>query len=280
MALAVLAVVSALSSVAPVPTPAGSPLESSPEALADDGVPPELGIQPADWYSNSTYVPVLMYHYIRVNPDRRDRTGFSLSVTPAMFHAQMDYLARNHFRVLDLQDVVWAMRIQHPLPPRSVVLTFDDGYADFYTAAAPELRRYGFTATSYVVTGFVGRPGYLSWPQISELDHQGFTIGAHTVHHAALGRLPLAQASWEMAQCKATLEAVLGHPVTHLAYPYGSFTSALVRRAQELGFESATSTLTGAWHPGWELWSLHRMRVSGYASLRDFARLVGGPSPN
>ncbi len=280
VAVAVLAVASTLSSVPPVSTPDGSPLGSSPEALADDGIPPELAIQPADWYSNSTYVPVLMYHYIRVNPNPRDRTGFSLSVTPAMFHAQMDYLARNHFRVVGLQDVVWAMRTQHPLPPRSVVLTFDDGYADFYTAAAPELRRYGFTATTYVVTGFVGRPGYLTWPQVSQLDHQGFTIGAHTVHHVALGRLPLAPASWEMAQCKATLEAVLGHPVNHLAYPYGSYTGAVARQARELGFESAASTLPGGWHPGWELWSLHRMRVSGYASLWDFARLVGGPSPS
>jgi peptidoglycan/xylan/chitin deacetylase (PgdA/CDA1 family) len=280
MALGVLALASAFPSVASAPTQAGSPLLSSAPALADDGIPAELAIQPADWYSNSTYVPVLMYHYIRVNPDPRDRTGFSLSVTPAMFHAQMDYLARNHFRVLGLQDVVWAMRTRHPLPPRSVVLTFDDGYADFYTAAAPELRRYGFTATTYVVTGFVGAPGYLTWAQVTELDRQGFTIGAHTVHHAALGRLPLAQASWEMTQCKATLEAVLGHPVTHLAYPFGSFTTAVAARARDLGFESATSTRPGAWHPGWELWSLHRMRVSGYASLWDFARLVGGPSPS
>jgi peptidoglycan/xylan/chitin deacetylase (PgdA/CDA1 family) len=267
-------------SVSPVTAPAATPLQRSAVALADDGIPPELAIQPADWFSNTTYVPVLMYHYIRINPDPRDRTGVALSVTPAMFHAQLDYLARNHFRVLGLQDVVWAMRTQHPLPPRSVVLTFDDGYADFYTAAAPELRRYGFTATTYVVSGFVGRPGYLSWPQISELDHQGFTIGAHTVHHAALGRLPFAQASWEMAQCKASLEAVLAHPVTHLAYPFGSFTGGVSARARELGFESAASTLPGAWHPGWELWSLHRMRVSGYTSLWNFARLVGGPDPS
>jgi peptidoglycan/xylan/chitin deacetylase (PgdA/CDA1 family) len=273
-------VASAIPSVAPVTAPAAAPLRSSAPTLADDGIPPELAIRVADWYGNTTYVPVLMYHYIRVNPDPRDRTGFALSVTPAMFHAQMDYLARNHFRVLGLQDVVWAMRTQHPMPPRSVVLTFDDGYADFYTAAAPELRGYGFTATTYVVTGFVGTPRYLTWPQLTELDRQGITIGAHTVHHAALGRLPLAQASWEMAQSKATLEAVLGHPVQHLAYPYGSFTGPVARRAQDLGFESATSTLTGAWHPGWELWSLHRMRVSGYTSLWDFARLVGGPNPS
>jgi peptidoglycan/xylan/chitin deacetylase (PgdA/CDA1 family) len=273
-------VASAIPSVAPVTAPAASALWSSAPALADDGIPPELAVRVADWYGNTTYVPVLMYHYIRVNPDPRDRTGFALSVTPAMFHAQMDYLARNHFRVLGLQDVVWAMRTQHPMPPRSVVLTFDDGYSDFYTAAAPELRSYGFRATTYVVTGFVGTPRYLTWPQITELDRQGFTIGAHTVHHAALGRLALAQASWEMAQSKATLEAVLGHPVQHLAYPYGSFTGPVARRAQDLGFESATSTLAGAWHPGWELWSLHRMRISGYTSLWDFARLVGGPNPS
>ena len=84
-----------------------------------------------------------MYHYIRVNPDPRDRVGFALSVTPAAFHAQMDYLARNHFHVIPLSQAVAAIRTHGPLPSRPVVLTFDDGYADFYTAAVPEMRRTG-----------------------------------------------------------------------------------------------------------------------------------------
>src|SRR6267378_8155126 len=81
--------------------------------------------------TSPTYVPVLMYHYIRFNPDPRDAAGFTLSVTPLAFHAQMAYLARNHFNVIPLSRAVAAIRSHQPLPPRSVVLTFDDGYVDF-----------------------------------------------------------------------------------------------------------------------------------------------------
>ncbi len=123
--------------------------------------------QPASAASASwTYVPVLMYHYIRVNPDPRDRTGFALSVTPAAFHAQMDYLARNRFHVIPLSQAVAAIRTHGPLPSRPVVLTFDDGYADFYTTALPVMRRYGFTATEYVVPNLVGRGSFMTWSQV------------------------------------------------------------------------------------------------------------------
>src|SRR5260370_33351552 len=103
-----------------------------------------------------------MYHYIRVNPNPRDRAGFALSVTPAAFHAQMDYLARNQFHVIPLSQAVAAIRAHAPPPSRPVVLTFDDRYPDFHTTAVPVMRRCGFTATDYVVHGLVGRRSFIS----------------------------------------------------------------------------------------------------------------------
>jgi peptidoglycan/xylan/chitin deacetylase (PgdA/CDA1 family) len=226
-----------------------------------------------------TYVPVLMYHYIRVNPDPRDRAGYALSVTPAMFHAQMDYLARNHFTVIPLSTAVQAIRNHRVLAPRSVVLTFDDGYADFSTLAVPQLRGYGFTATDYVVPGLVGRPSFMTWSQVVQADRLGFTIAAHTMHHVPLARISRASAIAEMSQSKQVLEGMLGHPVIEFAYPYGSFNAYLAGQARAIGFESAASTMPGAWHQPGELWWLDRQRVSGYTSLPSFARLVGGPRP-
>lgn len=249
------------------------------EPLQDDNVPAGLGL-PVWWSAPSTYVPVLMYHYIRVNPNPRDRLGFSLSVTPAMFHAQMQYLAENHFHVIRLSDAVAAIRQHRPLPSRPVVLTFDDGYADFFTAAVPELQRYGFTATDYVVPGFVGNPAYMSWDQIKRADALGFTIAAHTVRHVALARMSRAAALWEMSESKRRLETALGHPVIEFAYPYGSFNGYLAAQARLMGYESAASTIPGAWHQPGELFVLHRQRVGGWTSLYGFARLVGGPRPN
>jgi peptidoglycan/xylan/chitin deacetylase (PgdA/CDA1 family) len=236
--------------------------------------------QPASAASTSwTYVPVLMYHYIRINPDPRDHVGFALSVTPSAFHAQMDYLARNHFNVIPLSQAVAAIRAHGALPSRPVVLTFDDGYADFYTTAVPEMRRHGFTATDYVITNRVGRGSFMTWSQVIASDRLGFTIGAHTVNHVALARYPTSSALWEMSESKRQLQQVLGHPVTEFAYPYGSFNWYLAGRARAMGFESAASTMPGAWHQPRELWWLDRQRVSGWTSLAAFAQLVGGPWP-
>jgi peptidoglycan/xylan/chitin deacetylase (PgdA/CDA1 family) len=244
---------------------------------ADDEAPAGIG-QPAAG-SSSTFVPVLMYHYIRVNPDPRDRTGYSLSVTPANFHIQMEYLARNHFNVLRLDDAVQAIKYGRPLPPRPVVLTFDDGYADFFTAAVPEMRRFGFTGTDYVVPNFVGRGSFMTWDQIRAADAMGFTIAAHTMNHVPLASSAWGRALWEMSQSKRVLESVLGHRVSQFAYPYGSFNVYLAAQARSMGFEAAASTLPGAWHQPGELGWLYRQRVSGWTSIYDFARLVGGPDP-
>ena len=245
-------------------------------------VPLLLGLFPqaASAASRSyTNVPVLMYHYIRVNPDPRDRTGFALSVTPAEFHAQMDYLARNHFNVIPLSQAVAAIRRHLALPPRPVVLTFDDGYADFYTTAVPEMRRYGFTATDYVVPNLIGRGSFMTWSQVIAADRLGFTIGAHTMNHVSLTAVPTWRALAEMSQSKQALQQMVGHPVIEFAYPYGSFSPYLADRARAMGFESAASTMPGTWHEPGELWWLHRQRVSGWTSLAAFAGLVGGPWP-
>jgi peptidoglycan/xylan/chitin deacetylase (PgdA/CDA1 family) len=234
---------------------------------------------PASAGSGWTRVPVLMYHYIRNNPDPRDRAGFALSVTPAAFHAQMDYLARNHFTVIPLSQAVAAIRTHGSLPSRPVVLTFDDGYADFFTTAVPEMRRYGFTATDYVIVNRVGRGSFMTWSQVTAADRMGFTMGAHTMNHVALTSRSTSSALWEMSESKRVLQVVLGHPVTEFAYPYGSFNWYLAGRARAMGFESATSTIAGAWHQPGDLWSLHRQRVSGWTSLPAFAQLVGGPWP-
>ncbi|GAC1482226.1 MAG: polysaccharide deacetylase family protein [Candidatus Dormibacteria bacterium] len=243
------------------------------------GLFPQAALASTRSASAWTYVPVLMYHYVRVNPDPRDRAGFALSVTPATFHSQMDYLARNHFHTVSMARAVAAIRTGQPLPVRSIVLTFDDGYADFFTTAIPEMQRYGFTATDYVAPALIGRPSFMTWSQVVQADRMGFTIAAHTMHHVPLARIQSASALAEMRQSKQVLEGMLRHPVIEFAYPYGSFNRFLAQQARSMGFESAASTVPGAWHQFGELWWLHRQRVGGATSLARFAGLVGGPRP-
>src|ERR1700680_3975184 len=226
-----------------------------------------------------TYVPVLYYHYIRINPNPRDRAGFSLSTPPAVFRAQMRYLADHGFHVISLHEAVVAIKNHSGLPSRPLVLTFDDGYADFFTAAVPILQSYGFTATSFVITGRMGRGGFMTPTQVVAADGMGFTIGAHTVDHVALAAHAAGRATWEMKQSKRTLEDLLGHPVVDFAYPYGSFSQRDMAQAKSLGFETAVSTLSGTLHAASQLFELSRMRIGGGLPLTYFANVVGGPPP-
>jgi peptidoglycan/xylan/chitin deacetylase (PgdA/CDA1 family) len=226
-----------------------------------------------------TYVPILYYHYVRINPNPRDLVGFGLSTPPAAFRAQMQYLQDHAFHVISLHQAVVAIQNHSGLPSRPVVLTFDDGYADFFSAAVPILQSHGFTATSFVVTGRMGWGGYMTPNQIVAADGMGFTIGAHTVDHVALAAQPATRASWEIRQSKLTLEELLGHPVRDFAYPYGSFNSYDLAQAKSLGFETAVSTLPGAWHAAAQLYKLSRMRVGGGLPLTYFAGLLAGPPP-
>lgn len=226
-----------------------------------------------------TDVPILLYHYIRVNPNLRDRVGFSLSTTPALFRQQMQYLADQGFHVISLHQAVDAIRHHTGLPSRPVVLTFDDGYADFFATAVPILLSHGFTATDFVITGRMGWPGFLTPNQVVAADGMGFTIGAHTVDHVALAGCTPARASWEMRQSKLSLETLLGHPVPDFAYPYGSFNAYDMGQANALGFETAVSTISGTVHSAGQLFDLSRRRIGGNMPLTYFAHLVGGPPP-
>jgi peptidoglycan/xylan/chitin deacetylase (PgdA/CDA1 family) len=219
-------------------------------------------------------VPILMYHYIRVNPNPYDRMGFNLSVTPADFAAQMDWLAHNGYHPITLTDLHGYLNGQSGLPSRPVILTFDDGYADFYTTALPILRGHDFTAVAYVVSGFLGRGGYMTAAQVLEADRAGVEIGAHTVDHADLAIQSADGLRYQLTASKQHLEQLLGHPVLSLCYPSGRFTPAVTAAAQNAGYRDATTTRLGSYRSlaGRYLWD--RLRINGGERLDAFARDV------
>lgn len=194
-------------------------------------------------------VPILMYHSISSNASPRFKPS---TVSPETFADHLAYLSQHRYTPVTVTQLVQAMA-QHgeDLPPRPVVLTFDDGYADFYTSAWPALQRYDFTATLYIATGFVGstsrwlqymgegtRP-LLNWTQLSELSAYGIECAAHTHTHPQLDMLPPALARAEIVRSKALLEDHLGQEVSSFAYPYGYYSPRVRRMVQRAGFASA-----------------------------------------
>jgi len=224
-------------------------------------------------------VPILMYHYIRYNPDPRDVLGFNLSVTPSDFAMQMDWLAANGYHPIDFDDLRGYLLGQAVLPERPVVLTFDDGYRDLYTTAYPILRAHGFKAVSYVVSGFVGRSTNVTAEQVLEMDANGIQIGVHTVSHADLTKLSGGGLWHEVYDSKVALEALLGHPVLDFCYPSGRFDDAVVRAVQAAGYLTATTTQPGVVHTAADRYVWTRVRVGGGESLEQLVADLGQPEP-
>jgi peptidoglycan/xylan/chitin deacetylase (PgdA/CDA1 family) len=226
-------------------------------------------------------LPILMYHYVRTPPSMRsDWLGYKLSVSPAVFTTQMDWLSQHGYHPIDFNDVRAYFAGRQPLPANPVVITFDDGYGDLYTTAYPILAAHGFKAVAYIVTGFVGWPHYVSSPQIVQMDNNGIEIASHTVNHADLARSSKASVVRELVDSKRWLEHLLGHPVVDFAYPSGMFNAQVVADVAQAGYDTAVTTMSSVDHSAADRYVWARVRVGGGESLADFATSLGRPMPS
>src|ERR1700729_1950183 len=156
-------------------------------------------------------VPVLMYHEIADAAD----TPSALAVSPDVFAGHLAYLRDAGFNTVTAGELSAILANgTGTLPERPVVLTFDDGYGDFYTQALPLLKRNGFTATLFQTTGWVGKEDeairMMNWRELAEAEQAGIEIGAHTRTHPQLDQLPEKALYEELYASKSALEDNLG----------------------------------------------------------------------
>lgn len=215
-------------------------------------------------------VPILTYHYIANNPNPRDRQRDALSVSPDKFEAQMQYLSQNGYTPITLDTLYGIFNKQTQAPAKPVVLTFDDGYIDFYTNAFPILRRFNFHVVSFIPTGLMGGSYYMNWNQIKEIASSGLvTFEGHTVNHVNLPHLSYVVALKELIDSKNILQANTRYPVNFVAYPNGSTNGRVQAAAQKAGYVGGVGTWYGrAWGPSM---NMPRIKVSGFWSIKDFA---------
>lgn len=212
--------------------------------------------------SPTARIPVVMFHSVSA------RRGDPYCVPPKDFEHEMKWLHDNGYRTLSLDDVYEGLATRTAFPARSVALTFDDGYEDNYTDALPVLRRYGFCATVFIITGDIGKPGYLAAPQILAMERDGVRAECHTVTHRHLSALPPDTQLHELQDSRTVLERLLGRPVYYLAYPYGDHDAETTKLAKELGYRLCFDADGGAGHmddPHMDF-----PRAFGDASLSDF----------
>jgi glycosyltransferase involved in cell wall biosynthesis len=230
------------------------------------------------WQRTVRGVPILMYHAFG-EPDER-ASQFVLPIR--QFARQMAWLKRLNYEVIRLEEYLQYRR-QHQLPPpRSVILTIDDGYAELGTHVYPILRRHGFPATVFLVSDKIGgrndwtedktlfgRP-LLSWAEIKEIDDQTIRFGAHTKTHPILTDISVEQARAEIADSKDDLECALQTPVTTFAYPYGKFDNTIQALVEEAGYLGGCGVESGVNSWSIPLTALRRLEVEGTWSLLRF----------
>jgi peptidoglycan/xylan/chitin deacetylase (PgdA/CDA1 family) len=218
--------------------------------------------------------PILMYHYIRYVDAASDQLGYELSIAPELFDQQMAWLHQQGYTTMRMDAAARCVRGEASCPAKAVALTFDDGYEDAFTTALPVLQRYGLTATFYIISGFVGQPGYMSWEQIGVLRDARMEIGAHTVDHPDLVNEDPSVSEYQIVQSKADLEQHLGINIVSFCYPTGLYNWTVEEQTRAAGYLSATTT---RWDGDYsDIMALPRRRISGGTGVDGFAAIVLG----
>ena len=200
--------------------------------------------------TKNTRVPIITYHSI-------DDSGSVVSTSPAVFRRQMKYLSEAGYTSLQLRDMISTFKNGNQLPAKPIVLTFDDGFKNFYSHAFPVLSEFGLCATVFLVTDFCGRHNdwggnppelprseLLSWSDIKALNDAGIEFGSHTRTHPDLTKLSSAAAEAEITQSKSMIEDALGKETVTFAYPFGR-KNASIRNIAASNFEASCSVELG-----------------------------------
>ncbi len=172
-------------------------------------------------------LPVLMYHGICEDPQSGVHSYYKTSTSPAVFRRQMRQLSGAAYKTVDLARAVQLLAEERLPREKNVVITFDDGFENFYTEAFPILQEHHFTATMFLPTAYINdsRRAFkntrcLTWSEVRRLRKDGITFGSHTVNHPELYKLPFGEIERELRESKTELEQQLSEPVTTFAYPF------------------------------------------------------------
>jgi len=238
------------------------------------------------------FVPILMYHSVSSEPETETHPYFWVNTSPEMFDAQMRFLKENNYQVITLEraiEIIYGQAVKDD-HSKYVVITFDDGFRDFYIDAFPILQKYGFTATVFLPTKYITDHSkkmdgkvHLSWDEVAELSRQGITFGSHTVSHPQLRDLDKDAIKYEIEYSKQVMESKMGASIDSFSYPFAfpeedkELTNYLTTTLADCGYKFGVSTRIGRTSAKDPIFFLKRLPVNSRDDLAFFkAKLEGG----
>ncbi len=223
-------------------------------------------------------IPILTYHSI-------DESGSVISTGAATFRQQMKFLKEANFNVVSLGNLIKNFSENKVQLAKTIALTFDDGFQNFYAEAFPVLEECGFTATVFLVTNYcekhndwegnlptLERSKLMSWSEIKELHNHGIEFGAHSLSHPDFTKIPLEEVKRELVESKKVIEDKLGSAVETFAYPYGRFNTN-VKKLTAQYYAAACSTNLGKVQKRSDFYSLERVDTYYLKDARIFRSL-------
>jgi len=204
-------------------------------------------------------IPVIMFHYVEINQDKRDFLRDNLNTNPLVFEKQITTFKDAGY------EFIWASEIPQALADKSdkkyVVLTFDDGYESFYLQTYPIIKKHKIKVTNYIIADFLGKINYMSKSQIEKIYAGGFLeIGSHTLNHPGLTVISQNEVIRQLTESKRKLETLFNTKVLSFCYPYGFYNPEIAKMVMEAGYTNATTTKLGSVVSEDKLYEITRIR--------------------
>lgn len=213
-------------------------------------------------------VPILLYHHIGIT-----QSASPYYIPPSDFEQQIYLLREWGYQTISVELLVRAIKQGAELPPKPIILTFDDGGEGTFTNALPIMQKYGFTGTAYIVYNYVGIGGYMNAEQIRSLYASGWEIGSHSISHVDLTVRTDRQKD-EIVDSRIKLQRLLSVPILTFAYPFGAYNRDSVHYAHFAGYIAAMGLGNETIQGDQNLFYLYRMTVNANQSLEAFALLL------
>lgn len=267
--------------VPPTPVPA----TNTPEATPTNTETPEptatatiaaTATETAIPEADRVFVPILCYHYVREYEDADSEDDRAYVTPPSLLEEQLAWLKDNGYTGVTAPQVYDYLINGKALPPKPVMLSFDDNEGSQYTNALPLLTKYGFNATFFIMTVTIDKENYMTGEQLKDLDAKGFDIEAHTWDHHMVTQYTEEDNDLQLVGPKKTLEDLLGHPIRFFAYPFGIYDGPSAENVEKAGYTGAFRLREIMDDKVKPAFAIERYIANSYWTMEQFEQVVTG----